>query len=167
MNKKILYIFMVILWMALVFFFSHQQAKVSSATSGNTIRMIIDLFSNIRNIEENEKEQIVTKLQTIVRKLAHFSIYTLGGMLIYNFINTYDLDNKRKMIYSFIIGGFYAVTDEFHQLFIEGRSGELRDICIDSSGILFGILLILLLNKIKKHFFLIKNKIFYQETCKK
>lgn len=150
MNKKILYGFIVILWMILIFTFSHQQAKDSSNTSGNTIRTIINIFPNIRSLEENEKEQIVSNLQPIVRKLAHFSIYTLGGILIYNFINTYDIENKRKMIYSFIIGGVYAITDEFHQLFIPGRSCEFRDVCIDSSGVLLGICIIFILIKLRK-----------------
>lgn len=152
MNKKfvkILFGIFVLLWMSIVFYFSHQSADDSSSTSGNTIRKLINIFPNIQNLEEFEKEQIISNLQPITRKLAHFSIYTLGGILIYNFINTYDIENKRKMIYSFIIGGIYAITDEFHQLFINGRSGEFRDVCIDSSGILFGIFIIIIIIKLK------------------
>ena len=38
----------------------------------------------------------------------------------------------------------YACTDEFHQLFVPGRSGNFRDVIIDTSGgvlsaILFGL----------------------------
>lgn len=152
MNKKyikIIFGILVFIWMSTVFYFSNQPADTSTNTSGNTIRTIINLFPNIRNMEETEKEEIVSNLQPIVRKLAHFSIYTLGGILIYNFINTYDISNKRKVIYSFIIGGIYAITDEFHQLFIYGRSCELRDMCIDSSGVLVGILIMIFLIKIK------------------
>lgn len=146
MNKKyikIIFGILVFIWMAIVFYFSNQPADTSTNTSGNTIRAIINIFPNIRNLEETEKEEIVSNLQPIVRKLAHFSIYTLGGILIYNFINTYDIKNKRKIIYSFVIGGVYAITDEFHQLFIQGRSCEIRDICIDSSGVLLGILIMI------------------------
>lgn len=147
---KIVFEIFLFVWMIIVFIFSNQPAEKSSNTSGNTIKTIINIFPNIRNLEENEKEQIVSNLQPIVRKLAHFSIYTLGGILIYNFINTYDIENKRKMIYSFIIGGGYAITDELHQLFILGRSCEFRDVCIDSSGVLFGICIIFLSIKLKK-----------------
>lgn len=146
---KIIFGILVFIWMAIVFNFSNQPAETSTNTSGNTIKAIINIFPNIRNLEENEKEQIVSNLQPIVRKLAHFSIYTLGGILIYILINTYDIENKRKVIYSFIIGGIYAVTDEFHQLFISGRSCEFRDVCIDSSGVLLGILIIIFFMKIK------------------
>lgn len=39
------------------------------------------------------------------------------------------------MIYMY----FYAIFDEGHQLFIPGRSGEVRDVMIDSLGAAFGI----------------------------
>ncbi|MBP1587980.1 MAG: VanZ family protein, partial [Clostridia bacterium] len=42
------------------------------------------------------------------------------------------------------IGAFYAVTDEFHQLFVEGRGGTTEDVLIDSAGVLFGVLVVLL-----------------------
>ena len=156
--KKIIFGMIVFIWMIIVFCFSNQPAKISTNTSESTIKAIINIFPNIRNMEENEKEQIVSNLQPIVRKLAHFSIYTLGGILIYNFIYTYDITNKRKMIVSFLIGGVYAITDELHQLFIPGRSCEIRDVCIDSSGVLLGICIIAIFIKLKT-----TNK----ETCKK
>ncbi|MBQ6469104.1 MAG: VanZ family protein [Lachnospiraceae bacterium] len=36
------------------------------------------------------------------------------------------------------IGAFYAVTDEFHQFFVAGRSCDFRDMCIDAAGVLCG-----------------------------
>ncbi|HIU52150.1 MAG TPA: VanZ family protein [Candidatus Merdicola faecigallinarum] len=63
-------------------------------------------------------------------------------MLIFEFINTYNIDVKRKITYSFIIGVIYAITDEIHQLFVPGRSGEIRDVLIDGLGIIVGIILI-------------------------
>ena len=51
----------------------------------------------------------------------------------------------RVFLPPFAVCFFYACTDEFHQTFVVGRSGEFRDVCIDSGGALFGILLVLLL----------------------
>lgn len=45
---------------------------------------------------------------------------------------------------SWLIGTAYAVTDEFHQSFVPGRSCEFRDIVIDSCGVLTGVLAALL-----------------------
>ena len=37
------------------------------------------------------------------------------------------------------------MTDEIHQLFISGRSGEIRDVCIDSLGVITGIIILLII----------------------
>ena len=47
---------------------------------------------------------------------------------------------KNAYILGFIWSVLYACSDEFHQLFVPGRSGQFIDVCIDSSGALFGIL---------------------------
>ena len=39
-------------------------------------------------------------------------------------------------------GFLYAVSDEIHQIFVPGRSGEPRDVLIDTSGVLIGICLV-------------------------
>jgi VanZ family protein len=44
----------------------------------------------------------------------------------------------------------YAILDEVHQIFIPGRSGEIRDVFIDSSGSGTGILAYLAVSRITK-----------------
>ena len=44
----------------------------------------------------------------------------------------------------------YSVTDEIHQMFVPGRSCELRDVAIDSCGVATGILLCTIIKKWKK-----------------
>ena len=44
----------------------------------------------------------------------------------------------RNKKYAFVFSVFYAATDEYHQTFIQGRSGSLRDVLIDSIGIFCG-----------------------------
>ncbi len=46
---------------------------------------------------------------------------------------------------------FYAATDEFHQLFVSGRSGQLRDVCIDAAGAVIGICIYFLCRGIFRH----------------
>ena len=47
-------------------------------------------------------------------------------------------------------GLLYAMSDEYHQTFVMGRSGELRDVLIDSLGIITGIVLTVLILKLFK-----------------
>lgn len=156
-NKKIIIkiidIAIVILWMCIVFWFSSQVGDASKAQSGNTIRKIITFLNN--NISSEKLEMIVEALQPVVRKIAHFSIYTLGGILIYNMINKYKLTRKRKVIYTTIIGALYATSDEIHQLFVPYRSGQISDVLIDTCGIICGIIISIIISTIIKF---IKNK---------
>ena len=64
--------------MITVFSFSNQISNKSSNTSGRTIKTIIEIFPTTKNLEENEKLELIEKLQTPIRKLAHFSLYTIG-----------------------------------------------------------------------------------------
>lgn len=92
-------------------------------------------------------------METVIRKLAHFSIYTLGGILIISHINLYKITLKKKLIISLVIGICYAITDEMHQLFIVGRSGEIRDVIIDSIGVSCGITIeIIIFTKLYKEY---------------
>ncbi|MBR2139132.1 MAG: VanZ family protein [Bacilli bacterium] len=147
---RIISIIFVLAWMVTVFMLSHQIAEDSSKTSSNFITVIIKLFN--KDIGQEQLETIMLKVETIVRKLAHFVLYTLGGMLItIMFINFKEYITKTK-IASFLLGATYAITDEIHQLFIPGRSGEIRDVLIDSTGILLGVFIIYLLMRIKGMF---------------
>ncbi|MBR6613901.1 MAG: VanZ family protein [Clostridia bacterium] len=147
---RIISIIFVLAWMVTVFMLSHQIAEDSSKTSSNFITVIIKLFN--KDIGQEQLETIMLKVETIVRKLAHFVLYTLGGMLItIMFINFKEYITKTK-IASFLLGATYAITDEIHQLFIPGRSGEIRDVLIDSTGVLLGVFIIYLLMRIKGMF---------------
>lgn len=150
---KIIDVFLVLGWMTLVFWFSSQVGDDSKVQSGNTIRKIVLLFN--KDITAENLELIVETLQPFVRKLAHFSLYTLGGILIYNLINKYNLNKKAKIVYTIIIGALYATSDEIHQLFVPYRSGQITDVLIDTSGVITGVILFIIIAKIKN--FIIKK----------
>ena len=50
---------------------------------------------------------------------------------------------------AWIAGTLYAATDDLHQLFVEGRSCEFRDVCIDSAGVVLGITIAAIANAIR------------------
>lgn len=142
--KKIITIILIIAWMTLVFYFSNQIADDSSKLSGGITQAILNFF----HILEGKTLEQQSAIETVVRKLAHFSIYTLGGILILLHVNLYKIKVNKQVIISWIIGTIYAITDEIHQLFVPGRSGEIRDVCIDSLGIITGIIIILIIKNV-------------------
>ena len=149
MKKKIILSILIILWMGLIFFFSNQQAVDSDNVSNGVISKVIDVIEYIKGSEftDNELDMIYDYAVTPVRKTAHFLIYTILGMLVFNLIKQYKVKIKDVIIISILICLFYACTDEIHQLFILGRSGELRDVLIDTLGSIFGIFVTYLMMK--------------------
>ena len=140
--RRIIFLILIIINCITIFYFSNQVADISSGSSGRIVNFIAELLPFIKNMEEAEREIFCSEvLQPIVRKTAHFSIYALLGFLSMNLAFTYKGTKYQKGLSSFGFGAFYATTDEIHQLFVQGRSGEFRDVCIDSLGVLTGILL--------------------------
>ena len=135
---KILDIILIIVWMITVFMFSNQQGDKSSNTSRKVTTAVVQAISD-KSVEENEN--IIEQLDKVVRKLAHYSIYTLGGILIINYAYTTDKNIKQKIVYSIAFGAFYAITDELHQFFVSNRSARIFDVGIDTLGVMTGILI--------------------------
>lgn len=84
-----------------------------------------------------------------IRKAAHFTEYAVLGLLLGLLFERLALRRIespprrvliRKML-AFFTGAVYGVSDEIHQIFVFGRSCELRDIGIDAAGVLFGVLI--------------------------
>lgn len=126
--------------MLLIFSFSAQNGEASSGTSGKIVEwMIQKIFQPIFASKENVIGWLEENLSFIVRKLAHFSIYTALGMSATGFFFTFEkLTKKRQVIFAIILGCLYATTDELHQLFTPGRSGQITDVLLDSVGVIIG-----------------------------
>lgn len=136
--------------MAFIFFQSALPADLSSEESGRVVDLIVRLFRGVAPID---RETLVF----IVRKGAHFTEYMiLGGFLVpavkeWMAVDTTPVPVVRERITAWLAGTLYAVTDEIHQSFVPGRSCELRDMGIDSCGVLAGVLVVSLVIWFKEH----------------
>lgn len=136
--KKVFKLMLLILWMILIFCFSNQKADDSSKLSDGVIVKIASVFTK-GDLTKNKKDELIDKYTFIIRKTAHFSIYLILGILSINFLSSFDI--RHIIAFSSLICFIYACTDEFHQLFVIGRSCEVRDILIDTLGSFIGILI--------------------------
>lgn len=153
MNLKIQRIIFAILTIATfvtIFIFSSQNGDKSGSTSRNFTRKIIEILQIDKHLNESEKENLIENSQYVIRKLAHFTIYTIAGINIYGFVNTYNIKKKNKVLGALLVGVIYAMSDEIHQMFSGGRTPAIRDVFIDSCGVLFGIFIFLIFNRIIK-----------------
>ena len=136
-TKKLskIHLLLPLLWMVVIFMLSHQSASISSGQSGVFVEQL-------RHIAPSVDQQLLTFL---VRKGAHIFAYFVLGILIFNALWRVDLSKfkfNRPAMLSIIVCALYAVSDEFHQLFVSGRSGEIRDIIIDSCAATIGVFII-------------------------
>lgn len=136
---------LVILWMIIIFLFSNQPSDDSSKLSDGFILRGVRIIESISHKNYND-EEILNKFVRPVRKLAHFTIYFVLGLLVFNLVR----DFSDKIILSILTCLLYSLTDEIHQLFIIGRSGEIRDVIIDTLGSLLAIIIFKTIVKKKK-----------------
>ena len=155
MSKKlIIYILLSIACMITIFIFSIKNNNDSNSTSKGLIYKIINICEDIFDKDFDEKE-LIDELNYPIRKVAHFSIYFLLGIFVYNIFLLTGIKHKELLsIIIYII--IYAITDETHQLFVSGRTGQLLDVFIDAMGSLLSILLVKYI-KNKKEKSLIKD----------
>lgn len=71
----------------------------------------------------------------IFRKIAHITEYAILTWLLFRAL----VPNKIALLAVLIIALLYAISDEYHQTFVFGRQGCLRDVLIDSLGIFLAV----------------------------
>ena len=149
-RRKIIFIFLSLVWMAVIFAFSSRDGEKSTRDShkvGFVIgRVIIHAFE-----EKSGEEQLAfaEDIDHVIRKLAHGMEYAVLGILLSGaFISA---GKKNRWYIPWGISVLYAVTDEIHQVFVPGRDGNVIDVCIDSTGALFGCLIFWIFLNCKKN----------------
>ncbi len=167
--QKILASILVLMWMITVFIFSSQDGIDTLNTSGAVISVIESKTTNDssnvvsdnlgktdnKNSLENKRYKYTysNKIQKLVRKNAHYFLYMLGGVFLSVFFcanSKYKSSQIKLAIYAIITGIVYTFTDEFHQRFVPGRTGSLKDVFIDSMGVITGAVLVYILRIILK-----------------
>lgn len=120
--------------------FSAQPAAESSKESGMVVGKILDMLAAISNI--SQENAVFINAEFIIRKLAHFTNFFILGFL---YIMLADASSEGKRLFgavsaALVCGLAGAALDELHQLFVPGRSAEVRDVCIDFAGVFTGCL---------------------------
>lgn len=131
----------VLFLMGIIFYLSHQPATASSELSSGITEMIVDILETVMPFIQIE----MSNFHFWIRKSAHFFTYFTLGILV---VNALSPNHFYKYRLALAICVAYAISDEAHQLFIPGRSGEVRDVLIDSAGALLGIVVYVLIRKI-------------------
>ena len=135
---RLVLLILIAVWAYVVFSLSSQNGDESSGLS----RKVVEFFI--------KDQAIVEIVEPYARKIAHFSEYGFGGMLFLLLFNTYKWNDRKMIATSILLGIWYAIMDEVHQLMVPMRHGSIFDIYLDSLGFSVGVLTMLLVLKIMK-----------------
>ncbi|MCX6816818.1 MAG: VanZ family protein [Candidatus Beckwithbacteria bacterium] len=81
-------------------------------------------------------------LDFIFKKTGHLTEYAILYGLIFRAVSQKGKFTYKKIFMTaFVLGLIYALTDEWHQTFVTGREGTLRDVGFDSLGMLAGLII--------------------------
>lgn len=150
MIRKIIKFILIVVWMGLIFSFSSDNATTSTNKSDGVIIKIVQVFKN-DNLTTKEKEYWTNKLVVPIRKGAHFFVYFILGLLVISFLKEYGSIDKKRIALAILVTFLYACSDEVHQLFVPGRSGQISDVLLDTfAGIISIISYGIIYNKIGK-----------------
>jgi VanZ family protein len=135
---KIIYLIsswlLVAICMGIIFSLSAQNGEESSELSDSFVKDLLNLIGV--NIDEG-----------LLRIMAHCLEFMGLSVLLFNAIySTWKL--KITFVLAFFGTVLYAVSDEFHQIFVPDRAFQISDIFVDSTGAFIGVTLCFCILKI-------------------
>jgi VanZ family protein len=78
----------------------------------------------------------------ILRKAAHITEYALLSFLLSRAMaGSFNFSRQRVFALALFVSICYSASDEIHQSFVAGRSGNIVDVLIDTAGVLVGLYL--------------------------
>ncbi len=147
---------LVISWMVGIFYFSHQTKQQSGDISSGISDKLYDSieWTPGGKTKVHNDEWFRWKYQVFVRKSAHIFLFAGLGTLLTVAVSLHTDKRILRFVIPCGIGILYAISDEVHQHYIPGRSGNITDVLWDMLGILIGCLavklVVVVLNKFKK-----------------
>ncbi|MEH7546499.1 MULTISPECIES: VanZ family protein [Bacillaceae] len=141
MSKRKWWILAAILWMAVIFTFTQVPYSTGSSTSSALEKLFAALHINL-------DPSAIDFLNFIVRKATHITVFGILAFLFFKSLEIY----RFAYVLSWILTVIYAMTDEYHQSFMPGRTASIKDVFLfDSVGaFLFLLLTFLIVRKSKQ-----------------
>ena len=142
-----------LLIMYAIFSFSAQEAEVSSSLSYKASYMIIEAADYILDagLEDYQIADYAGRFNGVTRKIAHMAEYFALAVAVSFPLYVYGLHGLLLVL---IAGAFciaFACGDEYHQSYVVGRAASVKDVGIDSFGVLMGILLVRIIGWTGRH----------------
>ena len=143
---KLLLCLPALLWYRVIWGFSAQTAAVSGDLSDRLLWRLMALvspaFAGVDAVTQNAAVELLSFFE---RKAAHMFLYFVLILLLWLALLPLIRSKRHQVLLAAVLCAVLAGLDEYHQTFIPGRSGELRDVCVDLAGAALAVLLVAVL----------------------
>ena len=131
--------------MAFIFYNSGQNAEKSSGRSENVSKIVAEtVVPGFKELPPEEQKTEVKKIEAPLREIAHGCEFAMLAFFVFGFGATFCRTGKEGRLIacaaSLLFCFLYALSDEWHQTFVDGRAAEWFDIGMDTIGSVAGIL---------------------------
>jgi VanZ family protein len=120
-----------LIWMGVVFFFSTKTW--GGAQTQSWLDRLLTLY--VPPVRELLTSSNLGELNHIIRKLAHFTEYAILTTLGYwGWLKGLGRSPQTALRITLLISILFAISDEFHQRFVPGRTSLVTDVFVDCFG---------------------------------
>lgn len=126
-----------IVWMGVIYSLSTDAGGATHTNSGLD-SLLVRFFPFLdRVLTWPERDAI----HYYVRKAAHVTEYAVLGILALRALrgSVRGMPSRTLWGMAWLLATAYAATDEFHQVFVPGRTPKVMDVMLDSAGAIIGI----------------------------
>lgn len=133
-----------------IFGFSAQDAEQSGSLSMRISESAAEFLNSLVGGRWSRQfvEELALYFEHPIRKLAHFGEYMCVGILVYLIWSQWMKRGKGLYLLNVIWVFVSGALDELHQLFVPGRWSSFADVCLDTCGGAFGLLLCVIVERI-------------------
>lgn len=148
-----------LLWMGVIFYQSSKTGDSSNEISYEIVNQLANPVKPTQRVEESttevEKQEVKNslsfeKLNVLIRKSAHAFEFLMLALLLGWVLSEYEISSWQLICFTMFGILLYAASDEFHQLFVEGRTARLFDVGIDCIGGFIGISLFGIIRRLQR-----------------
>ena len=150
-----IFIILSVFWLGFIAYNTSQTGQLSNNTSVSITEGIINKTQGVINNSDNlviirNDDYFIKKLNIYIRKFAHGFEFFILALLIFLTLKSFNIKSREVIIYTLFIILLYAVIDEYRQLYIPGRNSNVKDVVIDFTGGIIGVIISQFIISIKK-----------------
>ncbi len=127
--------------MGIIFWLSGRPSFVSSSESEAITDQIIGVYARFSGMDALRQVRWSLAIEPYIRKLAHITEYAILFILLYLALRIYFSSYLKTALVTAFICTLYAITDEWHQTYVFGRSGMPVDVFIDLIGVFIAMMI--------------------------